>query len=183
MFRAIANYIAPTRAPDTRLSGVDSTNLPKGVGTHITPDEVDTGGINTAQLVMSDPGLRNDEDTAFSQPESKEQPRDNDAGEKTAAHNTIHSGSDEERTGRPDVPQSEENKDRFTRQEKELTQKSSSSTGEADNRESGANILPPDVVKEQAEDLKELYLDRPCRSTCWIRTGRSLIVDVKEIRT
>ena len=101
------------------------------------------------------PELRHDEDdedTSFSQPESKELPRDNDAGEKTAVHNTIHSGSDDERTGRPDVPQSEENKDRFTRQEKELTQKSSSSTGEADNRESGANILPPDVVKEQAEN-------------------------------
>ena len=40
-------------------------------------------------------------------------------------------------------------------------QKSSSSTGEADNRGSGANILPPDTVKEQAEetDLKELFED------------------------
>ena len=26
-------------------------------------------------------------------------------------------------------------------------------------------------------------LDRPCRSTCWIRTGRSSIVDSKELRT
>ena len=163
MFRAIANFVTPTqqRAPDTRLSGVDPTNHPKEVGTHITPEEVDTGGSRTSQLVMGDPDLRHDEDNrSSSQPESKELPRDNDAGEKTAVHNTIHSGSDDERTGRPDVPQSEENKDRFTRQEKELTQKSSSSTGEADNRESGANILPPDVVKEQAEEInpKELFL-------------------------
>jgi hypothetical protein len=91
--------------------------------------------------------------------------RFNEAGEKTAVHNTIHSGSDDERKGRPDSPQSKENKERFTRQEKELTQKSSSSTGEADNRGSGANILPPDVVKGQAENedneeemkLREIY--------------------------
>ena len=158
MFRAIANFVTPPkieqRAPDTRLSGVDSTNHPKERGTHVTPDEVDTGGIHTSQVFMGNPDLRHEEDdeeTSFSQPESKEQPRDNDAGEKTAAQHTIHSGSDEERTGRPDAPQSEENKDRFTRQEKELTENGSSSTGEADNRESGANILPPGAVKEQAE--------------------------------
>ena len=165
MFRAIANFLTPTqqRAPDTRLSGVDSTNHPKGEGTHITPEEVDTGGSRTSQLVMGDPELRHDEvdeDTSFLQLESKELPRDNDAGEKTAAHNTIHSGSDDKRTGRPDVPQSEENKDRFMRRENEFTQESSSSAGESD-RGSGANFLPPNAMKEQAEkemDLKEIFL-------------------------
>ena len=162
MFSALA-WITPRRErdPDTRLSGVDPTNHPKEVGTHITPEEVDTGGSRTSQLVMGDPDLRNDEDNRpSSQPESKELPEDDDAGEKTAVHNTIHSGSDDERTGRPDVPQSENNKDRFMRREKEPIQKSSSSTGEADNHGSGANNLPPNVMKEQAEEmnLKEIYL-------------------------
>ena len=60
--------------------------------------------------------------------------------------------------GRPDSPQSEENKERFTSQEKEPTQKS---ILQNDSRGSGANILPPDTVKEQAEetDLKELFED------------------------
>ena len=55
MFRALANFVTPTqtpqqRAPDTRLSGEDLTNLPNERGTHITPDEVDTGGTHTAQV-------------------------------------------------------------------------------------------------------------------------------------
>ena len=116
---------------------------------------------------MGIPGLRHEEDdeeTSFLQPEPKEEPRDNDQVKQAAQH-TILTEPDEERKGQSEVPQSEENKERFTRQEKELTQKSSSSTGEADNRESGANILPPDVVKEQAENeeneeemkLREIY--------------------------
>ena len=141
------------------------TNHPKEVGTHITPVEEETGGSRTAQVVMGSPDLRHDEDndqiTSSSQPESK-LPRDNDAGEKTAVHNTIHSGSDDEKTGRPDSPQSENN-ERFTRQEKEPTQES---IRQNDSRGSGANILPPDVVKGQAENednekemnLREIYL-------------------------
>ena len=101
---------------------------------------------------MDSPDLRHDEDndqiTSSSQPESK-LPRDNEAGEKTAVHNTIHSGSDDEKTGRPDSPQSKENNERFTRQEKEPTQES---ILQNDSRGSGANILPPDIVKGQAEN-------------------------------
>ena len=114
MLRAISNFITPTRPPDTRPPEVDLTNHPKEVGTHITPVEEETGGSRTAQLAMGSPDLRNDEDndhiTLSSQPESEKLPRDNEAGEKTAVHNTIHSGSDDERKGRPDSPQSEENK-------------------------------------------------------------------------
>mmetsp|Transcript_28495 Transcript_28495/g.38910 ORF Transcript_28495/g.38910 Transcript_28495/m.38910 type:complete len:265 (-) Transcript_28495:329-1123(-) len=179
MLRAIANYITPTRALDTRPSEVDSTNHLQKVGTHITPEEIETGGSLASQVVMGSPDLRHNEDddhiASSSQPESKKLPRDNDAGEDTAVHNTIHSGSDDERTGRPDSPQSEENKGRFTHQEKELTQKSSSSAGEADNRESGENILPPDVVKEQAEDkemdLRQLYL--------MIKDQQNMVMDVQ----
>ena len=157
MFRAIANYITPTRAPDTRLPEVDLTNHPKEVGTHITPVEEETGQTQPPQVVMGSPDLRHDEDndqiTSSSQPESEKLPRDNEAGEKTAVHNTIHSGSDDEKTGRPDSPQSEENKERFTRQEKEPTQKS---ILQNDSRGSGANILPPDVVNGQAENSPSL---------------------------
>ena len=162
MLRAIgslANYITPTR-PDTRLPQDDQTNQLKGEVPPVTPED-------SPQLVMGIPDLRHEEDdeeTSFLQPEPKEEPRDNDQVKQAAQH-TILTEPDEERKGQSEVPQSEENKERFTRQEKELTQKSSSSTGEADNRGSGANILPPDVVKGQAENedneeemkLREIY--------------------------
>ena len=145
MLRAFA-YFTPQR-PDTRLPQDDQTNQLKDEVPPVTPED-------SPQLVMGVPDLRHDEDndqiTSSSRPEPK-LPRDNDQV-KPAAQHTILTEPDEERKGQSEVPQSEENKERFTRQEKELTQKSSSSTGEADNRESGANILPPDVVKEQAEN-------------------------------
>ena len=61
MLRVLANLVTPQRAPDTRLSGVDPTNHPKEVGTHITQEEVDTGGSRISQWVMG-PDLRHDED-------------------------------------------------------------------------------------------------------------------------
>ena len=59
------------------------------------------------------------------------------------------------------MPHKSKYKERFMRREKEPIQKSSSSTEESDNRGSGANILPPNVMKEQAEetDLKETFED------------------------
>lgn len=81
---------------------------------------------------------------------------------KQAAQHTILTEPDEERKGQSEVPQSDENKDRFMRGENESTQESSFSTGESDNRGSGANSLPPNDMKEQAEteeiDLKEIFL-------------------------
>ena len=58
--------------------------------------------------------------------------------------------------------------------ENESTQKSSFSTGESDNRGSGANILPPNVMKEQAEemDLKEIFLT--------IKNQQDLVNDVQK---
>ena len=50
MFRAIANYITPTRAPDTRPFEGDLTNQLKEVETHITPVEEETGQIQPAQV-------------------------------------------------------------------------------------------------------------------------------------
>jgi len=52
MFRAIANYITPTRAPDTRPSEGDLTNQLKEVGTHITPVEEETGQRQPAQVTV-----------------------------------------------------------------------------------------------------------------------------------
>ena len=51
MFRAIANYITPTRAPDTRPSEGDLTNQLKEVETHITPVEEEIGQRQPAQVV------------------------------------------------------------------------------------------------------------------------------------
>ena len=153
MLRALA-YFTPSR-PETRHPQDDQTNRLKDEVPHITPGD-------SPQLVMGVPDIRTDEDDeTFSQPEPKEQPVDNDQV-KASSSNTIHTEPDEDRKGQSEVPQSEENKDRFMRGENESTQKRSSSAGESDSG-SGANILPPDNIKEQAEkeeesNFKELFM-------------------------
>ena len=102
MFRAIAAAIADLFSRMRAFSiapprvGLTSSSVE---GEHISSVDAKKGGIHTRQQVMGVPGLRDDGDKLSSQPEPKTLPRDDDAEEKTAVHNTIHSGSDEERNG------------------------------------------------------------------------------------